>query len=206
MTERGLAMEWPGTVETGRVAVRLGGTTRVAEEQLNLNRRRLGVGYYFRFARQAARGMMPIGNRVSVAVQAAQTVDLVSAGVTEDRWRAKTTRLVTVDRPAVAIEPRDGVCENGVGDVLWVRSGRREPLLLHVEYLGVPRRAQLGRLCSRRPGTGLFSFTSNPGTSIISTAQGAFRDNTSAVVKAIVSYRECNYRVVPSTFSLSTDT
>ena len=209
-TRRALARERPETVHAGRVVVRVGETSRVARQQLDLDRRRLAGGYHVRFPKVVARSAgADRRGRVPVSVRVAQKVDFDSDGDSEDRASAATTRRVLVARPAISIEPRDGYFVNstnaGFTDLLEVAGG-------HVVYYGfvplVESPCGVGPAnhvsAPIDPQTGLFSFTDtthfgDPPVTV--TAQGDFRDATSLVLLANMTVGGCTARVEPSSFS-----
>ena len=207
-TRRGLARERPETVHTGRVVVRLGDTSRVATEQLDLQRGRLSRGYHLRFPKALARAArLGAGDRVAVSVRATQRVDLDSDGDSEDRVLASTTRRVALARPANSIEPDDGYYQSNAGDFLLVGGGHVIQFSF-VSAIRSPCAAGPGGPASAPidPQTGLFSFVSTfNGTTppVKTTAQGDFRDATSMVLLADVSRGDCTYRVEPSSFSFA---
>jgi hypothetical protein len=203
-TRRALGRERPETVHAGRMVARVGKASRVATEQVDLDGRRLTGGYHFRFSRSATRAAAAgTGGRVSVSVRMAQTVDLDSDGDSEDRAPASATRRVALARPAISFEPRDGYYTNGPDDYLRVVGahvvafGFLSPTESPCEIgLASPVYAPID------PQTGLFSFTdiSTYADTVTTTVLGDFRDATSSVVDATISVRDCNYRIVPSTF------
>ncbi|HEY1277864.1 MAG TPA: hypothetical protein VGF25_23355, partial [Thermoleophilaceae bacterium] len=108
-TLRGVLGERPETVHRGRVVARVGGVSRVATRQLDLDRRRVAGGYFLRFPRSTGRAVASgAARRVPVSVSVSQTVDLDSDGDAEERAAVAATRRVALATPATTIEPKDG--------------------------------------------------------------------------------------------------
>ena len=116
-TRRALLRERPETLHTGRVAVRIGRTSRVTRRRIDLSRLRASTGYHLRFPRSALRGVASgAGRRVPVSLRVAQTVDLQATVQSEDRALTSTARSVPLVSTQLSIEPSDGYYVNGAGD------------------------------------------------------------------------------------------
>jgi hypothetical protein len=205
-TRRALARERPETIHTGRVVARIGNTSRFATRRLDLDRRRMPVGYHLRFPRSAIRGSAArTGRRVRVSVRVAQTVDLRSDGERDDSAVTSTTRSVPLASPRLSIEPGDGYFVNGVGDELQVSAGH---IVSYFFFSGTssPCGDGPGNVLSAPidPQTGQFSFTSTiPDSTTSVSARGTFTDADDMTLDASINTGSCVYNVVPTAFSFS---
>jgi hypothetical protein len=198
-TLRGVLRERPETVHRGRVVARIGGASRVATQQIELDRHRVAGGYFLRFPKATGRAVSAgVARRVPVSLRVAQTVDLDSDGHNEQRTLAAATRNIALATPTTTIEPKDGRYQNvdSANDYLRVAGGQ----VVHFFFMSAtdgPCRVGPGDDIQAPidPQTGLFSFaTTAPGGDppVTTTVEGRFRDAKSSVVDATISWKSCS--------------
>jgi hypothetical protein len=208
-TLRGVLRERPETVHTGRVVARVGGASRVATQQIELDRHRVAGGYFLRFPKATGRAVSAgVARRVPVSLRAAQTVDLDSDGHNEQRTRAAATRTVTLATPTTTIEPKDGQYQNTANDSIDVSGG-------YVTSFGFL--SATDGPCGVGPGdevyapidpqTGLFGFTSRLegyGPTTLTNVNGEFTGDQKATVFATISVdnTNCSYNITNHDFTL----
>jgi hypothetical protein len=208
-SRRAVLRERPETIQTVRVAARVGGARRLATRRLDLGRARLQGGYFLRFSKSDARATgAGIARRARVALRVSQALDVDADGDAEERAAIASARSVALATPATTIEPKDGQYQSTAGDVIDVLQGHVTGFFF---ITGTDSPCGVGpadqTYAPIDPQTGIFGVTSKNegyGPTTVTEVSGYFKDDQDAVVAATITNLgdNCQYSITNHDFAL----